>query len=53
MQLFDIVTCLQHKLARYSIHMVHLQLHGYRSDKFLSRYFVPPNRALPVQGNRG
>jgi hypothetical protein len=53
MQLFDIVTCLQHKLARHSIRMVHLQLHGYRSDRFLSSHSVLPNLTLRGPGDRG
>ena len=53
MQLFDIVTCLQHKLARHSIRMVHLQLHGYRPDRFLSRHSVLPNLTLRGPGDGG
>ena len=33
--------------------MIHLQSNGYRSDRSLSSDSVPPNLALPVQGNRG
>ena len=53
MQLFDIVTCFQHMLARHPIRMVLVQSNGYRSDRPLSRHFVLPNLALPVQGDMG
>ena len=53
MQLFDIVTCFQHKLARHPIRMVHLPLHGYRSDRFLSSHSLLPNRTLQGPGDRG
>jgi hypothetical protein len=53
MQLADIVVRFQHKLARYSIPMVDVWSNGYRSNRPLSRYSVPPHLTMPGQGKRG
>jgi len=53
MQLFDIVACFQHMLARYPVRMVHLQSNGYRSDRPISSHVALPNLTLPVQGGSG
>ena len=51
-QLFDIVVCFQHMLARSSIHMLHVQLNENRSDRFLSSHSVPSNVATQAEGHR-
>jgi hypothetical protein len=53
MQLFDIVACFLHMLARKPRPMIHLQLHGYWSDRPLSSHSVLPNFTLPVPGDLG